>query len=99
MAEKTALLSKLAALPEASPSKRPSWDETFAQRHPAEWEEVAAIIDRFLDSDLEVIRKLPSRKALFEFLEPTLSQFGRVVGEDGFYQMLKRREGKRGQTQ
>jgi hypothetical protein len=99
MAKKSALLSRLASLPETPLPKRPSWDETFAVRHPAEWEEIAAIVDRYLDGDLEVIRKLPSKKALFNFLEPTLNQFGRVVGDDGFFQMMTRREGRRGQTQ
>jgi hypothetical protein len=99
MAKKAALLSKLAALPEASFPKRPTWDQTFAKRHPAEWEEIAAIVDRYLDGDLEVMRKLPTRKSLFNFLEPTLNQFGRVVGDDGFFQMMTRREGRRGQTQ
>jgi hypothetical protein len=98
MAKKSALLSRLDALPDTPFPKRATWDETFAVRHPAEWEEVAAIIDRYLDGDLEVIRKLPTRRALFDFLEPTINQFGRVVGDDGFKQMMTRREGRRGQT-
>lgn len=91
---KVTLLSAAKALPEAIAGKRPSWEEEFAKTDPKACKEVLEVVDAFIAGDVEVLRKLPTRKKLWEFLSPFVNSDRHRAGESGFLTMLRRRESK-----
>lgn len=94
MAKKSSLLSEITKLPDRKPGK-PTWIDRFVAEDPELYEEVSDIVDRWLDGDQGVRRKLPTQASLCDWLSPLLAERGRQVAAQTCQQMFVHRRAVR----
>lgn len=95
MAKKSALFDALAQLPDQRGGKT-NWLDRLKDGSPELYDEVISLIDRHMDGDREITRKLPSETAFCRWLSTVLAARGVNVRPQTLTSLFRLRRGERG---